>query len=277
VVTFVRVFLNGQIVDEKQALVPLSDRGLLYGDGLFETIRVRDGNPRWWNRHLARLSDGAAFLRIRLPFSGEELRAGVLELIKENAMPEAVLRVTLTRGVGPRGYSPKDATAPMLAMSLHPFAPPPESMRLATSSFRVVAGDGLAPFKTANKLCAVLARMDAERLGADEALLLNTDGAVAEAAANNVFWLEAGTICTPPLAAGALAGVARSCVLELCREQKWQAEERLAKPDVLLKAEGVFLTNSVAGVVPVSVFDGQPVAQSELVGQLRRLLEQRVE
>ena len=97
-----RVFLNGQMVHEEQAQVPLQDHGLLYGDGLFETLRVRGGRPLWWDRHLTRLGEGAAFLRIVLPFSSMELRAAAAGLIRENAMPEAALRITVTRGVGER-------------------------------------------------------------------------------------------------------------------------------------------------------------------------------
>src|SRR5215813_14021559 len=98
-----RVFLNGRVLPEEQALVPLTDRGLLYGDGLFETMRVRGGRPVWWERHLARFEKGAAYLRIRVPYSAAELLAAAHELIRINAMPEAVLRITLTRGVGVRG------------------------------------------------------------------------------------------------------------------------------------------------------------------------------
>src|SRR5262245_19526661 len=127
-----RVFLNGRFVPEEQALVSIHDRGLLYGDGLFETIRVRQGRALWWERHLARLSEGAAFLRIAVPFSATELGTAAETLIRENKLPEAALRITLTRGVGQRGYSPSATTSPTLAMTLHPVTAWPTSVRLKT-------------------------------------------------------------------------------------------------------------------------------------------------
>src|SRR5262245_2009688 len=131
--TLMRVFLNGQIVSEEQALVPLQDHGLLYGDGLFETLRVRKGRPLWWERHMARLSEGAAFLRLTLPFSAGELRTAAAELIRENDMPDAALRITVTRGVGLRGYSSRGTARPTLAITVHPVVVRPSSLRLMTA------------------------------------------------------------------------------------------------------------------------------------------------
>jgi branched-chain amino acid aminotransferase len=270
-----RVFLNGQMVPEEQALVPLQDHGLLYGDGLFETLRVRGGRPLWWDRHLTRLSEGAAFLRIVLPFSSMELRAAAAGLIRENEMPEAALRITVTRGVGERGYSSRGTARPMVAMTVHPIHARPATVRLLTSSLRVAAGAPLARFKTANRLLSVLARREAEDAGVEEALLLNTNEEVAEAAASNVFWIEAGTVCTPLLACGGLAGVMRALVLECCQEHGWPAEERRANLEALQKAEGIFLTNSVEGIVPVAALDGRPVKSSSWTGKLQEALQEK--
>src|SRR5882672_9571463 len=234
------VFLNGRFVPEAQAVVPITDRGFLYGDGLFETLRVSHGQPLRWSRHLARLQRGAEFLRIVLPWAAEDLRKLALRLIEQNAMPESVLRVTLSRGSGSRGYAPGGADNPTLAMTLHPMRPALSPIRLATASLRVPVNDPLASFKTANKLVQVLARAEAEARGSDEALLLNTDGYVAEATASNLFWLADGTVCTPPVADGALAGVAREMVLEICRMRNVPVREPHLKPEDLFRADGVF-------------------------------------
>src|SRR2546421_6588682 len=114
------VFLNGQFVPESQAVVSVFDRSFLYGDGLFETMRIRNGKPFRWAQHLDRLGQGAEFLKIKLPFAGAELQEFVAGLVRRNEMPEALLRLTLSRGVGVRGYSPKGAEQPLIAMSLHP-------------------------------------------------------------------------------------------------------------------------------------------------------------
>lgn len=268
-------FLNGRFMPEAQAVVPISDRGFLYGDGLFETLRVNNGRPLWWTPHVERLQRGATFLNLALPWPPEKLRDFAAKLIQQNALPESVLRITLTRGNGSRGYSPKDANNPTLAMTLHPLSVPLIAPRLVTASLRVPANDPLASFKTGNKLLQVLARAEAEARGADEALLLNTEGNVAEAAASNLFWLENGAVCTPPVADGALAGVTQQIVLEICRARNIPAKKQCLKPEQLLLADGVFLTNSIAGIVPVPELDGRLLSQSPFVGELQQWYRER--
>lgn len=266
------VFLNGQFVPEADAKVSVFDRSFLYGDGLFESVRVYAGKAFRWPQHLERLHAGAKFLGIRLPFSDAELTAAATELLTRNAMTEANLRLVLSRGVGPRGYSPKGADSPTLVMTLHP-APavsPEKPMRweLITSSFRIPAGDRLATFKTANKLAQVLARAEAEERGADEALLLNTDGRFAEAASSNLFWIENGVVCTTPLAEGLLAGVTRAFVLELAGQLGLPTAERSCRLWQLQQAEGVFLTTSSLEIVPAIALDGVPLRESPLTKHL---------
>lgn len=264
-----QVFLNGRFLPEAQAVVPITDRGLLYGDGLFETLRVSNGRPLWWDRHLARLQRGIGLLRLPLPWRAESLRGFAAKLIAQNQMPESMLRITLTRGSGPRGYSVKNASCPTLAMTLHPVSAPPASIRLLTASPKIPANDPLANLKTANKLAQILARAEAEDQDADEALLLNTEGNVCEAASSNIFWLEGGAVCTPPLSDGALMGVARSVVMDLCRDRNIRAVERSVRADGLFGADGVFLTNSGWGIVPAMQLDGKPLRQSPVVGELQ--------
>lgn len=267
------VLLNGQFVPETQAVVPVNDRGFMYGDGLFETLRVCRGRPFRLAQHLERLRHGAEFLKIKCPFTPAELQNFAGQLIEKNRMPDAVLRVVLTRGPGERGYAPGAGGEPTLVMSLHP-APPldpesPAGCRLITSSWRIPAGDPLARLKTINKLVQVMARMEALERGADEALLLNTDGAVVEAAGANLFWVTRNRVCTVPVSEGALPGITRVVVLELCTTFGFPTDERVVAPDALHNAEGIFLTHSVSGIVPVSALDGKPVAPSPLVGRLR--------
>ena len=268
------VFLNGRFLPETEAVVPVSDRGFLYGDGLFETVRVTRGRPFRWDAHLDRLTRGAAFLKLRLPCPPEELLPAVRRLAEINAIEDAVLRLTLTRGSGPRGYSPRGADHPTLVMTLTsaPVGPVP-SARVIISTFRVPAGDPLAAFKTCNKLVQVLARAEADERGADEAVLCNSQGEVAEATASNVFWIRQGTVCTPPVAAGALAGVTRGLVLELCAALGFPTEELTGHPSELAEAEGIFLTRSVAGVVPVIELDRRPVASSPQIARLQAACE----
>lgn len=284
------VFLNGRFVPEEQAMVSVFDRGFLYGDGLFETMLVRNGNPFRWVQHLERLQRGADFLKIKLPFPADTLRGFAGELIEKNQMRDVWLRLTLSRGVGVRGYSPKGADQPTLAMSLHPTARPAltrppgthshstgaghggdtfPKWRLITSSFRLPANDPLAKFKTATKLIQVLARAEADAAGADEALTLNADGHVAEGTGSNVFWINDGVAGTPPSAAGILPGVTRAIVFEICESLRVPIQESNLTRNQLAGAEAVFLTLSSMGLVEAIELDGEKLKRSPLVAKLQ--------
>lgn len=279
------VFLNGQFVPEASATVSVFDRSFLYGDGLFETLLISNGKPFRWRQHLERLERGAAFLGIKLPYPPDALAGLAAELIAQNKMPESLLRLTLSRGVGVRGYSPKGADKPTLVMTLHPLGAPVSDpagssragaatgvllrWRAHTASFRLPAGEVLAQFKTCNKLAQVLARAEAEAAGADEALLLNTDGFVVEAASSNLFWVRDGTVCTPPLAGGILAGVTREVVGELCARLKLPLREENIAPSELRGAEAVFLSLSSHGVVELVTLDGHALKTSPVTGRLQ--------
>jgi branched-chain amino acid aminotransferase len=269
-----RVFLNGQFVPEAQAVVPVNDRGFMYGDGLFETMRVCGGRPFRLAQHLERLTRGADFLKIKCPFSPKELQDFAGQLIKQNQMPEAVLRVTLTRGPGERGYTPPIGSRPTVVMTLHA-APPmdvvnPVQWRLITSSYRIPADDPLSSFKTMNKLVHVMARLEAVEKGADEALLVNTNGEMAETASGNLFWVDEGKICTVPTDCGALPGITRAVVQEICRTLGLPTSQRVIKPKVLRNSEGIFITQSALGIVLVTTLDEEPVASSPLLDPLLR-------
>ena len=268
----VLVFLNGQFVPEAQAVVPVNDRGFLLGDGLFETMRVAGGRPFRFAQHLDRMARGADFMKIKLPFIPRELERFAGQLIERNQMSEAVLRLTLTRGPGGRGYTPGSEGNPTIVMTLHPVPPAanPAGWSLVTSSLRVPAGAPLAAFKTTSKILHVMARAEAVERGTDEALLLNTNGEVAETASGNLFWVHDDTLCTVPAECGALPGVTRAVVLEICDRLNLKTAQRLIKPAALKNREGVFITQSVFGVVPVAKLDGAPIAPSPRVGQIAR-------
>jgi len=273
------IFLNGQFVPEERAVVSVLDRGFLYGDGLFETMLVFKGKPFRWREHMERLQTGAEFLKIKLPYSAEALRGFAGELIAKNQMPDALLRLTLSRGIGPRGYSPKGAENPTLVMSLHP-APrqeAPPRWKLITSSHRLPANEPLAQFKTCNKLAQILARAEADAAGADEALLLNTDGFVVEGASSNLFWIERNTVCTPPLASGILPGVTRAIVLEICQALGLPTREFQITPDQLVQTEGVFVSLSSFGVVEAQSVDGSVCRQSSLTSKISQAYKQLIE
>jgi len=270
----VRVFLNGQFVPEEQALVSVFDRGFLYGDGLFEAVRILNGKPFRWDQHFQRFERGAAFLKIPPPFASKALRVFADELVAQNQMPDSLLRLTLSRGVGVRGYSPKGAERPTIVMSLHaasPFNPEQSSgWRLITVTVRLPANEPLSQFKTCNKLPQIVARAQADAVGADEALLLSTDDSIAEGTSSNLFWLEQQVVCTPALACGVLPGVTRGVIFEICREMGLAVREVSVPAPDLRQKSGIFLSLSSVGIAEASSLDGDPLARSPLVPALRK-------
>lgn len=268
------VFLNGRFVPEEQATVSIFDRSFLYGDGLFETLLVQNAKPFRWTQHLERLQCGAEFLKIKLPFSPGELQTFTRELISKNELRDGLLRLTLSRGVGLRGYSPKGADSPTVVMTLHPALQKSNALeagehwKLITSSLRLAAGEALAQFKTSNKLSQILARAEADDAAADEALLLNTDGLVVEGASSNLFWIEDAAVCTPPLISGILAGVTRAVVLEICESLQLKTREANITPAQLKTAEGVFVSLSSRGVMEAESLDGVRLKRSSLVERI---------
>jgi len=269
------VFLNGQFVPEAQAVVPINDRSFLLGDGLFETMRVVDGKPFRFAQHLERMTRGADFLKIKPPFAPRELEKFAAQLIEQNKSPDAILRVTLTRGAGERGYAFNGESKPTVLMTLHA-APPEKSIEwnLVTSSFRIPAADPLSSFKTTSKIMHVMARAEAKERGADEALLINTNGEVAETASGNLFWIFQDKICTVPTGRGVLPGITRAVVLEICQTLGLQVNKRVIKPEGLRNSKGIFVTQSALGIIPVSSFDGEPIEPSPLVDQIAQAYDE---
>ena len=262
------VLLNGKFVPEEQAVVSVFDRGFLYGDGLFETVRISNGRLFRWPQHLARLQRGADFLKFRLPHPGDQLANWAQELARANGLSDCLLRLNLSRGTGPRGYSPRGADNPTLVMTTHPLgeAHPqtPPIWSVVTSSVRLPAEDPLAHFKTSNKLAQILARSEADALGADEALLINTDGHVVEGSSSNLFWIQERRICTPRIEAGILPGVTREVIFELATNLGCEIVEAEITPQQLTEAEGIFLSVTSAGIIECDRSDGVALRRSPL-------------
>ena len=265
-----QVYLNGKFVPEERACISIHDRGFLYGDGLFETIRVYDGEAFLWADHMRRFAHGCEVLGIRLPLTPSEMRLVVGEQLRRNQQRDAIIRITISRGTGQRGYSPRGADQPTFCVAAFP--PPktlPGSWKLITSSLRLPKNDCLAVFKHANKLRQIVARAEADGHSADEALILNELGDVVEGTTTNVFWVQKGTVCTPPLV-GILSGITRNYILKLCAFLGIRTRETQIGLKSLLKAEGVFVTSCGIEVMEVSEIDGKPIKRSPLVRRLKQ-------
>jgi branched-chain amino acid aminotransferase len=263
------VFLNGEFVPEERAVVSVFDRSFRYGDGIFEAVLIRNGKLFRWPEHFERLRRSSGFLKIQFHLDQAHLQSVMIQLAQQNGNREGMARVTLSRGVGPRGYAPSGTEKPNLVVTTEP-APPMSTTpwKLITSSARIAAGDSIAQNKAHSRLANVLAAMEARERGADEALLVNTDGHVTECTASNVFWFCGEVLHTPPVTVGALPGITRAVVIEICRCEKIPFAEQNITPMELKKTDGVFVTMSSRGVVEVSAVDGEILRRSPRTAQL---------
>lgn len=265
------VFLNGEFVEEAEAKVSVMDRGFLYGDGVFETLRVYRGVPFRWDAHMRRLHRGLEELSITPPVDDARLRAVADELIERNHASDSILRIHITRGSGNRGYASASADKPTLVITTHPApaaSPAPPVWTLITSRFRLQSDHPLNKVKSSNKLLNVLARDEAARAGADEAILLNERDDVVETTSANLFWIQGDAVFTPPLASGALAGVTREVVMEICESLQIPCREDTGTLATLSTADGVFLTLSSWGVVETASIDLTELKRSPLTERL---------
>ncbi len=260
-----KVLIGGVVKDARDAAIPVLDRGFLYGDAAVETLRVYGGEPFLLERHLGRLRATCARLRLSLPEDDAALAAAARRTLAAAGLAEAVLRLVVTRGQGGFGLDPAGASRPELVVMVLALPPAAAPLRAAVVSQRRLIRGGLDPAaKTANMLLSVLALAEAKERGANEAILLNERGEVAEASAANLFvWLD-GSWCTPPRDAGILPGLTREVLLEAGRREGWAMAERVVRPEELARAAAIVATSSVREVVPVVAVDGAPIAGGEV-------------
>ncbi len=241
--------------------IPIYDRGLLLGDGLFETLLWRDGALIDFELHADRMERGCAVLGLPAP-GADRLADSGFQAVHEAGLvaDRAAVRLTWTAGSGGRGLDRPALPEPrLIASAAASFITPGESA-LVTSAIRRNDGSPASRIKSLAYLDNVLARREARAAGADEALMLNTRGQVACAAAANIFWFESARLCTPALACGVLDGVVRGRVLDEARRLGIETAEVEAGPDALADAAGLFLTNSLIGIRRVSRLDGRAIA-----------------
>jgi len=261
------LWLEGRLHEGTAAPFDLADRGLLLADGLFETLLAVAGVPYCLDEHLARLEAGAAVLRLPVPLA--EARRAITALA-EAATGPVVIRLTVTRGTGPRGLRPPADPAPRLFATAAPWSPETAfgPATLATSGIRRNAGSPLSRLKSLCYLDNVLALDEAAGRGADDALLLSTGGMVACTSMANLFALFGRTLLTPPAADGVLPGITRALVLRLAAGAGLTAEERSLRPEALAQADALFATNSVRLIAPVTALDGSALPRAAAVDAL---------
>jgi len=255
----VKVFWGGQLVAADDARVDPADRGLTLGDGLFETIAVRDGRAARVNAHLTRLRSSAAIIGLKMAMGDQELSAAIQGVIEANGIGEGVLRLTLTRGPSPRGLLPMGPARPSLLItgSVQDLTPTNAATAVIATVTRRNEHSPLSGIKTIGFLDAILAAREASQRGCDDALLLNTAGNLAEATIANLFVVIDGVAVTPPVDDGALPGVMRADVIT-----GLMAAERTLAPADLANASEAFLTNSL-GIRPLVMVDAVPIGDGK--------------
>jgi branched-chain amino acid aminotransferase len=274
-----QIYIDGQFYDRDAAKVSVFDHGLLYGDGVFEGIRVYNRRIFRHLAHLERLYDSARALALTIPLRLDEMRQVVEETVRRNQREDVYIRLIVTRGVGELGIDPLSCPTPSVIVIVNDVRVYPRELyaggiKVMTSATRQVSHEAVDPrIKSLNYLKNILAKIDAQQAGAHEAIMLNAEGFIAECTADNLFVIRGGQLLTPSPHDGALGGITRGVVLELAAEARiTAAEARLTRYD-LYTADEAFVTGTGAELMPVSAADGRPIGDGKPGPVTKRLTE----
>lgn len=264
-----KIYIDGKMFPESEAKVSVFDHGLLYGDGIFEGIRFYNGRIFRCEEHMERLWDSARSICLEIPMSVEKMTDALRETIKLNGLRDGYVRLIVTRGVGNLGLNPVQCKRPSViiivaTIALYPKEVYEKGLTVVTCATRRTNPAALNPaVKSLNYLNNVMARIEANLAGADEALMLNDSGHVAECTADNLFVIKHGQVFTPPIAAGALRGITRGVAFEIAEELGIKITETdITRHDIFV-ADECFLTGTAAEVIPVVKADGRLIGNGK--------------
>jgi branched-chain amino acid aminotransferase len=274
-----KVWIDGKITDPRDAKVSVYDHGFLYGDGVFEGVRVYGGKIFECAAHVGRLYDSAKAIRLTIPYTREQVCAVMEETIKASGFRDAYVRLIVSRGVGSLGVSPTKCERPSMicivdtiAMYAKEFYE--DGMSVITSSWTKPSANALPPrVKSLNYLNSILAKMEANDAGAQEAIVLNAEGNVAECTADNIFVVRDGRVQTPQTSDGILEGVTRRVVMELCGRLNLPVVEKTLQRHDLYVADECFLTGTAAEAIPVTKIDNRPIGDGRPGPVTRQIIE----
>ncbi|HVU37525.1 MAG TPA: branched-chain-amino-acid transaminase, partial [Opitutales bacterium] len=264
-----KVYINGQFFDEKDAKVSVFDHGFLYGDGIFEGIRLYDGCIFRLEEHLERLEYSAKAILMELPWTRQQIADATCAACRANGLKNGYIRLVVTRGVGSLGLSPKSCSSPQLIIiadkiQLYPPEFYEKGLKIITVPTRRCNPAALPPtVKSLNYLNNILAKIEAQNLGFHEAVMLNDQGYIAECTGDNLFLVHKGKLLTPPFSAGALAGITRGAVFDIAQKLKLTVEEKnLTRYDAWI-ADECFITGTAAEVVAITEMDGRTIGNGK--------------
>jgi branched-chain amino acid aminotransferase len=276
------VYLNGKIVDSRDAVVSVFDHGFLYGDGIYETMRVYDGVVFRLDQHIRRLFRSASLIGLSIPFAVDQLKIAIYETLIANALRKAYIRLTVSRGRGPIGLDPDLCVEPTVVivtqeLKEYPGAFYKNGIRLIISETRRNIKEAIDPhIKSLNFLNNILAKIEAKKKGAYEAIMLNVKGYLAEGTISNIFFYKNDILCTPSAGCGILDGITREVIMELARREGIRVKEGKFTGKDIYTAEEVFLTNTTMEVMPVSKIDDRTYAVGNIAKFLHRLYREEV-
>ncbi len=270
------IFLNGKIISDTEGHISLKDRGFLYGDGIFETLRSYNGTPFKLAEHLERLHSSARKLIIPFEYTIKELSKNVKELVKINNISDAYIRITLSRGIGNIGLGINDNLESTLLIQSKPFMSYEKElykkgMSLNVSRARRSTSCPISCHKTTNLLTSILLKEEAKEKSAQESIILNTDGYVAECIVSNIFIVDNRKVMTPSLDTNILPGITREIVLDICKDNNISVSEDRFRIETVIKADEVFITNSLMEIMPIAEVEGNKIGKAipgEITSQL---------
>ena len=264
-----KIYLNGELVNKEDAMVSVFDHGLLYGDGVFEGIRLYDGCVFKLDEHLERLEYSAKAILLDLPMNRQEFADAVCETCRANDLSNGYVRLVVTRGVGHLGLTPDGCGPPSVIIiaddiQLYPEELYEKGLKIISVPTRRINASALPPaVKSLNYLNNILAKIEAKKVGFQEALMLNDKGEIAECTGDNVFVLSKGVLYTPPLDAGSLRGITRAAVMDIASDLGIPCREQALTRYDLWTAEECFLTGTAAEVIPCVEVDHRQVGNGQ--------------
>jgi branched-chain amino acid aminotransferase len=274
------IWLDGKWYDRETATVSVYDHGLLYGDGVFEGIRVYGGKIFKLNEHLNRLYDSAHAIWLTIPMPKDEMARITEEAVRRSGITEAYIRHVITRGVGDLGLDPRKCAKPSVIIIVDTIRLWPEEvyetgLRVVTAGTPIPQREALSPrVKSLNYLAHILAKIEGIQAGADEVIMLDSTGSVAEGSGQNIFVVKNGRIKTPPPFAGILKGVTRDTVIEIAQQSGYSVEETMLNRYDVYTADEVFLTGTASELVAVRQVDGRQIGAGKC-GPVTRELRSR--
>jgi branched-chain amino acid aminotransferase len=275
------VYIDGKYYPRSEAKVSVFDHGLLYGDGVFEGIKSYDGTVFQLKEHLERIYFSAKAIMLEMPLSKEEMAQAVLETLRKNNLKDAYIRLVVTRGLGDLGLDPRKCPKSTVIVIAVPSLQLYEEEKRRRGVSMIVASVRRDPvdattheIKSLNYLNSILAKIEANNVGADEAIILDTQGLVSEASAENVFIVKNGMVMTPPATSGPLAGITASVVKNVAKKSGYTVVERAITVAELYAADEAFLTGTAAELMPIREVNKRQIGEGKMGPVTERLLKE---